>query len=265
VEPRKRTRAIVLALLLAAGCALADAAAQHDPRTDHGRAWQDIESRIQYGYFTENSRALIDLRESLTTADAQDKLRSYYAALLAYRLTQLSMHPASGGARPPAPDKSRARELLEGCVASLDHALQIDSDFAEALALKSACLGMASELEPWRLPFTGLRGGTQIKKALQLAPDNPRVLLLQAIVDYDRGDTGEKPLGELKKAIAAFEAERRDIEHVPGWGAADAYLLLARVYLKRGDAVAARDALERSLLLAPDFVQARRLLLSITS
>jgi Tfp pilus assembly protein PilF len=41
-------------------------------------------------------------------------------------------------------------------------------------------------------------------------------------------------------------------------------LYLGRGYLEQGDVVAARDALERALLLAPDYALARRLMKKIT-
>jgi Tfp pilus assembly protein PilF len=52
---------------------------------------------------------------------------------------------------------------------------------------------------------------------------------------------------------------------MPGWGAADAFTDLAQDYLARGEAVAARNVLERALLLAPDFAPARRLMAEIVS
>ena len=52
--------------------------------------WLDIESRIQYGYFTEDLRSLRNLVDPLTSNDSHDRLRSYYAGLLAYRLTLLA-------------------------------------------------------------------------------------------------------------------------------------------------------------------------------
>jgi Tfp pilus assembly protein PilF len=55
------------------------------------------------------------------------------------------------------------------------------------------------------------------------------------------------------------------VEPTPGWGAAEAYVYLGRGYLQRGDVLKARDALERALLIAPDFALARRLLTKITS
>lgn len=264
MESRKRIRALVrcFALLACALCTVGSAASRDARRSE--LSWQDIESRIQYGYFTEDTRALDNLSQELSTANAQDKLTSYYSGLLAYRMMQLSMSDPDGKA-PGESSKARARQLVDRCVESLDGALKIQKDFAEALALQSACLGMAADLEFWRAPFSGSRSGAQLRRALELAPDNPRVLFLQAVVDYERSDNEARTLQELKKAIAAFEAERRGVEHVPGWGAADAYCLLARIYLEQGEALPARDALEHALLLAPEFAQARRLLLRITS
>ena len=52
----------------------------------------------------------------------------------------------------------------------------------------------------------------------------------------------------------------RAYEKIPSWGAADAWLGTAQVYLDRGDAIAARAALEHALLLVPDYQAAHRLL-----
>jgi Tetratricopeptide repeat len=134
------------------------------------------------------------------------------------------------------------------------------------LALQSVCLDLLSELSSWRAPFAGPRSSTQIHKALQLAPRNPRVLLLDAISDYQhgKGNAGQ-PCGKFKAVAAVFDAERADVDQVPGWGAAEAYTWLGRCYLDSGDGNSARDALERALLIAPEFGQARRLLTTITS
>jgi Tfp pilus assembly protein PilF len=52
---------------------------------------------------------------------------------------------------------------------------------------------------------------------------------------------------------------------VPGWGAAEAYVYLAKCQLDRGATLEARDALERALLIAPELAEARRLMKKITS
>lgn len=224
--------------------------------------WRDIESRIQYDYYTEDARALSALEDTVAGADANEPLRDYYQGLLAYRQALLAAQGAAGTT------PGSAGQLANRCVAHLDAALARKDDFAEALALKAACL-----LTPLAggsyAPLAAYHVHKDISRALQLAPANPRVLLVDALSDYQlppsAGGNKERALTKLREAAAAFEAERRDMERVPGWGAAEASVFLARDLLDHADAVAARDALERALASAPQFVQARRLLAKIIS
>jgi tetratricopeptide (TPR) repeat protein len=240
--------------------------------------WLDIESRIQYGYFTEDTRSLRNLVEPLGANDSHDRLKSYYAGLLAYRLTllaqaQADQAAATGKAAAPVRrsdrSKNEARQTVERCVGALDQALEVQNNFAEALALQSACLGMLADLSTWRAPLAAPKSATQLRKALQIAPKNPRVLLLDAIGDYEHakgpGGDAEHLCSKFQAVAALFDAERADVDQVPGWGAAEAYMWLGRCYLEIGNPNEARDALERALLIAPEFGQARRLLATITS
>ena len=47
-----------------------------------------------------------------------------------------------------------------------------------------------SQLGALRAPFAGTRSQSQMEKALRLAPRNPRVLLLDAVVAYERAANG---------------------------------------------------------------------------
>lgn len=221
--------------------------------------WLDVESRIQYGYYTEDPRALAGVMELLAPAQNDSAFMRYYAGLANYRLTQLTA----------ARDKSRAKETAEACVDNLDQALKIQKDFADALALESACLDMLAGLEAWRTPFAASKSGAQIEKARHLGPKNPRVLLLDAVAAFERPKASaadkDRALRGFQQAAAAFEAERQETEHVPGWGAAEAYVYLAKCQLDRGATLDARDALERALLIAPEFAEARRLMTKIIS
>src|SRR5258708_21404982 len=69
--------------------------------------WLDIESRIQYAYYTEDGRTLRNLMEPLVSGDKSDRLRSYYAALLAYRLTLLTAVEPSAARGKPLPDSDK--------------------------------------------------------------------------------------------------------------------------------------------------------------
>jgi hypothetical protein len=225
--------------------------------------WRDIESRIQYGYYTEDSAALGKLEELVAAGDAHDKLRGYYAGLLAWRRALLA---ASGGAAARAGSPGH---FAQRCVSEIDTSLALETEFAEALALRSACLAAPQEVGGGYAPITGHRARKDLEHAQQLASRNPRVLLIDAMSDYElspsHGGNKERALTTLRKTVAAFETERGGAEHLPGWGAAEAWLLLARDLIDHGDTVAARDALEHALLIAPEFAQARRLMAKITS
>jgi tetratricopeptide (TPR) repeat protein len=234
--------------------------------------WLDLESRIQYGYFTEDRRALQTIAESLGAPDSNDRLKSYYIGLLAYRVTLLAEARWSAAAaeaktqpakKKKEPSRDEVHHAAQRCVRALDQALRAQSDFAEALALKSACLDLLGG--SWRTAFAAPKSEAQLRKALQLAPKNPRVLLLDALAAYEQEEAAAHTCEKFKNTAALFDAERADVDQVPGWGAAEAYMWLGRCYLDKGDVVPARDALERALLIAPEFAQARRLLSSITS
>lgn len=224
-----------------------------------------VESRIERGYFTQDASALQALAGGLPAGGSRGaggsrdrEWRSYYAALLAYRLALLAKS-----------DEARAWPLTQRCISRLNQALVLDAGSAEALALQSACLALQSRLDPWRSPLSAPLSLARIDKALRLAPDNPRVLLLGALAASDRprlfGGDPQQAFTLLERAVSVFEEQRARRRGLPGWGAADAFTCLAQDYLTRGDALAARNVLERALLVAPDFAQARRLMAEIVS
>jgi tetratricopeptide (TPR) repeat protein len=216
--------------------------------------WPDVEGRIQYGFYTEDARAVSDIVNQLTAADrGDDPMRHYYIGFANYRLSALLA----------GKDKVRAREAAARCVSRLDEAVRGKSNFAEGMALQSACLRELANLTSFK-PLAGVKSAGQMEKAVKLAPKDPRVLLLQALERGDSGKIDSVAIARLKKATEAFEAERQGIDRTPGWGAAESYAYLGRGYLDQGDVLAARDALERALLIAPDFALARRLLMRIT-
>jgi hypothetical protein len=251
--PRPRRRLLTLAgLMLAAAAAHAD-----------DTVWRDTEARVQYGYYTEDARALTNVAEALGSSDSHDKLRGYYAALTNWRLALIAAQS------PAAVRGANTAQLLQRCVHEIDPVLEAQADFADGLALRAACALTPTGGANLHVPFTGPKPARDLERAYALAPKNPRVLLVEALSDYLQGTSAggnkERALTKLRAATAAFEVERAGPEPLPGWGAADAYLYSGRDLLDHGDAVGARDALEHALLLAPDYAQARRLMAKIAS
>jgi len=93
---------IAPALLLPLACAAAET------------NWLDVESRIQYGYYTEDPRSLASVMELLAGLQSASPSGSYYSGLANYRLTQLTL----------TKDKSRAKQSAQACVHSLDQAVK---------------------------------------------------------------------------------------------------------------------------------------------
>jgi tetratricopeptide (TPR) repeat protein len=222
--------------------------------------WLDVEGQIQYGFYTEDLRALGNLAARLDSKDGAEPLQSYYAGLAYYRLAQTDA----------AHDRPRTAQALDRCIANLDAALQARPEWADALALQGACLGYLAQFKSLRAPLAGPHSRSQLAHALQVEPHNPRSLLLDGTLEYERaGSPGSAAkahaCAQFAAAVARFEAARPEEEHVPEWGTAEGYTSSARCHLEHGDPAAARDALERALLIAPDYQLARRLMARITA
>jgi hypothetical protein len=133
---------------------------------------------------------------------------------------------------------------------------------AEAYALATACTLAGREMSS--IPFAGGRIGSRIDEAVKLEPKNPRVRLVEALAMFDRAgknvDEQAAALKNLRAVTVMFEQARAGATSTPEWGAAEAYAFLGRALLDKHDVVGAREALERSLLIAPDYAFARKLM-----
>jgi tetratricopeptide (TPR) repeat protein len=222
--------------------------------------WRDLESRIQYAWYTEDTRDLAAVEDSLSAQPSSDPLNGYYLALTQLHEAQLLLARTPGSA---ASDLAAADRAAAACVRSSDKALQVQPTDSQLLAVQSLCMDLRSRAQAVSVPFAGLRSRAQMQRALQSAPKDPRVRLLAAQLSYEAArSTQERAqlLVSFQSAVDAFELERQGLERIPSWGAAEAWQGLAQVYLDRGDAIAARSALEQALLLVPDYKSAHRLL-----
>ena len=223
--------------------------------------WRDIESRIQYAWYTEDARDLVTAVDRVTALSSAEPLRNYYLALSHLHEAQLAVAAAArsaGAARGPAPG-----EAASACIDSADDALATRPTDAEVLALQSLCMELRTRARSLDVPFASSRSHAQMQRALQLAPRNPRVRLLAAQLSYLAARSSQERAalsGSFQSAVDAFELERQGLERVPAWGGAEAWEGLAQIDLERGDAIAARAALEHALLLVPDYTAAHRLL-----
>lgn len=245
-----------------------------------GIDWADVEGRIQYAYYTNDARALRVVLASLKPkpgsegeaegGGADPGTRAYFRALAHYRLAQVL----------DATQKSQARRAIGDCDDEVDEALEalpvvkygLDEapenqlKRAEAYALGTACTLAGREMSS--LPFGGGRIGSRIEDAIRIAPRNPRVRLVEALAEFERAgkkaDEKAAAIAHLRAVTAMFEQARAQASTTPEWGAAEAYAFLGKALIDQRDALGAREALERALLIAPEYAFARRLMATIT-
>lgn len=222
---------------------------------------RDLESRIEYAWFTEDPnslRNLIRATENSLARGSDSALIGYELALAHFRLGLLLVHRAG----------SDAAEAVSRCIDRLDRVIKADERFAEAYALQSACYDSLSGLRAWKAVMHGPLSASRMNKALQLAPDNPRIALLDGMADLERprafGGDRARARSKFERAVRLFETDSGQTSGGPRWGAGDAYLHLGRGLLDAGDIVGARNALERALIIAPDYVAVRRELQRLT-
>jgi tetratricopeptide (TPR) repeat protein len=240
--------------------------------------WSDVEGRIQYAYYTNDARALNSMLASLKpkavegeeSAGVDAITRWYFRALTHYRLAQVLI----------ATQKSKAKDAIDECGDEIDEAVdslpkvplgldETDENRkkrAEAYALGTACTLAGREMSS--IPFAGGRIGSRIDEAVKLEPKNPRVRLVEALAMFDRAgknvDEKAAALKNLGAVTVMFEQARAAASSTPEWGAAEAYAFLGRALFDQRDVVGAREALERSLLIAPEYAFARKLMAQIT-
>jgi hypothetical protein len=241
----------LLAAWLAAGVPL-------NARAESLAELDDAAARMQYAFYTGDPRTLETLLKSIEELEAGANLaaaKSYQLAYGSWKLSQLYLDSVSGE-RPPANAKSLAAKAAQACVRHARAAIQHDARMGEAYAIQAACEGFSQNA---RGGSAGCDRGKLLRAALSIAPDNPRIKLIEALCASGRSPD-PAATDRWRSVVESFEAAPPSAPGKPDWGHVEALTMLGETYLQRGDPVAARDALERALVLAPDYRQARQLL-----
>jgi tetratricopeptide (TPR) repeat protein len=234
----------------------------------------DLIARVQFDAYAADMRSLKGNLATLQRLEVDEKYRHRQNYFIAYGNWKLS--EALLGS-----DRSDAKKAASQCSDALKPVLkeptprsnampakQREQWFdrrAEALAIAAACRWNVSEAS--LLPGSELLGGMSVEKtldeAIELRGKNPRVRLVEAMLalrrarkDNDRKAAQEK----LFKVVQMFDVQPIADPGEVDWGHADALAYLGDAYLKMGNRIAARNSLERALVLAPDFGFAKTLL-----
>jgi tetratricopeptide (TPR) repeat protein len=215
----------------------------------------DLQAQILYAYHAEDTNLLANLVQTLSNqvkAGGADAALRYHLAHAQYRFGLLA-----GERR--AHD---AESAFADCIEQLKQVLEQDVKSADALALQSACYSNLAKYRRLEAVLLRSRAEDRLRTASALAPRNPRVLYLSAMEGFARAKPGtaenQRAFEQLQLAAQLFDQSSATRIDVPGWGHAEAYLALGRQLQSRGDLLGARNWIEKSLIVAPDFKAAQR-------
>lgn len=207
----------------------------------------DLAGRIEYGFYTQEPRAIDAARSGLARLPSRGALRDYYAGLAAYRAALLGA----------ADDGRGLGTVLTECMERGGGAAQDEELASEAWVLIAACAALGARHEPGksRMYQNRLRGA--LSQAVAADSDNPRIMVVRAWAISHRPAHEEAGLRDLARQHLERSVEQFALWSAPfgfpDWGEAEALAHLGEIHLELGEARRARDFIEQALLVAPDY------------
>ncbi|PAU93693.1 hypothetical protein CK503_11115 [Aliifodinibius salipaludis] len=187
------------------------------------------------------------LKTLIQTGDPEiKKFAYYYRGYSNYRL-QNSF---------PKINEDQQEEYLDEATIMFEKAVEMDPKFAEGYAMLGSCYGMKASGF-----FSGMKYGPKsdnaMGKAKELAPENPRVVMLDAIGKLYKpsmfGGSTEGAIEGFKRAAELFEDWQTPNRYAPRWGEAEVYAWLGQGYVQAEKYEEARQAYEKALKVKPGY------------
>jgi tetratricopeptide (TPR) repeat protein len=205
-----------------------------------------IETALVRGDWPALDRITARLRTIVATPAGRNDAWAHYD--LAY-----SLHRRVSGL---IADKSnaRAKTLVEEALTAAERARTLGAG-AHARALQGALSGQMAAvgggLSPMRF---GPRALSQLDEAIEAAPTDPRVALLNGMTRLNApsmfGGGPPRAEAELRKAIRLFATDR-NAAPLPNWGRADAHIWLGLALQAQNKRADARAEFDRALAITP--------------
>ena len=191
----------------------------------------DQASAIEQAFTSGDVSVVRDVYERML--ESGKSLDRYLRAYAGWRLVQMD----------PNLSKKDKKKILKSARKDLDQFLKTEPDNVEGLALRGGVTG-----EMITGAFSGMtlgpKVGRDLDKALQLAPDNPRVALIRGVnfhfTPSTFGGGDDKAEAELRRARELFE--ELEASGWPDWGQIDALGWLGQV-------LAAQDRIQEALVI----------------
>ena len=193
------------------------------------------------------------LLERALTVAPNDPWLLHYLGFALYREATLRM----------GRDRQDVGPLIERADSILERSTHLAA-IPESHALRSGLLGMMIGSSPIKGMTLGPKSGAEMERAVELAPENPRVWLVRGIGAIHTpsmfGGGLDKSEEYLKKAIDLF-ANDKPQPPAPGWGLAEAHVWLGQVYAKQAKKELARAEYQKALAIEPNEMWTRTTLL----
>lgn len=217
----------------------------------------DLVGRIEYSFYAGDTSALKQTLEALEKMDVDDARRADQINTLDFgrwKLAQLLAEKKQQG---------DAGDLADRCTESIEIRKFSKQAKAEHEALLAACYAVLAEARFVRTLWYRGSVDEHLEKATKFDPKSLQVKFVAAWAKAYREPATPETYAALKQSVAAFADNAGRLQDT-GWGYAEALYLLGKAELARHDNLAARNALERAVVIAPDYVAVQTLLKQLT-
>jgi tetratricopeptide (TPR) repeat protein len=193
--------------------------------------------------------------ERLSTFGDKEWLVNYYLALNYYRISTILYN-----------NKEESEKYLESAKETIQKSIKGKDDFADSHALFSTILGIELGFKPQLAMTNGIQSAKEIEKAKKLAPENPRVYMIDGT---GKLYTPKMFGGGVDKAIEFFEeaaelfAREKDQGIYPDWGKDEVYVWLGNAYKEKKEDSTATEFYKKALEINPECGWAKELLKEI--
>ena len=218
---------------------------------------QDTESDVLFIEGKELLQHAVDEFDVERLYEAQEKFKRarqdskyevltlYYLALCEYRL-----------AVPFAADPDERAQCINRTIEHLKQAIELEDNFSDAHALLASAYGQKISLKPHLGMVLGPETKRVLEKSKRLEGDNPRVVLIDGMSDYNTpsmfGGDKKRAISKMEHALELFAKEEIRDAFQPSWGYDEACAQLGIMHQEAGDIEGAREAFAKALKVNPN-------------
>jgi tetratricopeptide (TPR) repeat protein len=203
--------------------------------------------KIESAYFATNSIVLTKL---------VTKNEHYSKALANYRLSIL--HNVNL-------NKNSAINAIASTINTLELAVKTTPEDAESWGLLSTSYGLMLSYQPELTKEYGQKSYEALKTAESIAPNNPRVHLFKAMINFNTpaafGGDKNKAMAYINKAIDLYSYDRKSNHY---WGEAEAYVWRGLIHQAMNENQKAAVDFTMALQIEPKLDWAKMLLTNIS-